>query len=123
MKKLMLFFVIAIFVSCSNMNSKLENSLSKEIGKEPAKSEIIGNDKKSERFTWVDVNAGLQTSLKNTIDKTIGSLPIKESNFDDEKYYVQYWVYENTENKIEFSCSTNNLKPNTMIVQLYITTK
>lgn len=119
----MLFFVITIFVSCSNMNSKLENSLSKEIGKEPAKSETIGNDKKSERITWVDVSLGLSQSLKNTIDKEFGSLPIKNNSFWIKETQHQYWVYENTEYKLELSFEINNTKPNTMIVQLYITTK
>ena len=123
MKKVMLFFVIAIFASCSNMNSKLENSLSKEIGKEPSKSEIIGNDKKSERFTWVDVSLGLSSSLKNTIDKEFGSLPKKEDNFWIKETQHQFWSYENTEYKLELSYQINNSKPNTMIVQLYITTK
>jgi len=131
MKKVMLFIAIAIFVSCSNLNSKLENSLSKEIGKEPTKNEIV-NEAKTQIILWEDVSLGKTDLLKNLTDKNFGSLPTKISDlepyYDDninpvEGAYTQYQTYENTESKLELSFSYFKDKPEVMNVRLYITTK
>lgn len=132
MKKLFLFVVISFLIGCSNMNSKLENSITKEVGKEPTKNELIGIEKKSQRFTWNDVSLAEQDDLKNTIDKTFGALPVKTSDLNNETdslgntikgYYYQYWSYINTKYEVELSYNFEDVKPNSMTVHLYITTK
>lgn len=131
MKKLMLFFVVVVFVSCSNLNSKLENSLSKEIGKEPIQNELI-KDTKTQIVLWEDVEMGKRDLIKNLVDKEFGSLPTEVSElnqeFDDEYNpidgaYYQYQVYENTKSKVELSFRYYSEKPELMNVRLYITTK
>ncbi len=131
MKKIMLFIVIAVFVSCSNTNSKLENSLSKEIGKEPIQNELVSGTK-TQIVLWEDVEMGKSSLIKNLVDKEFGSLPSEVSDLNqelDDEYnpidgaYYQYQVYENTKNKVELSFRYSNTKPDLMNVRLYMTIK
>lgn len=133
MKKLILLSIISVIIaSCSNGIAKYENSLTKEIGKEPNVNKQNGTDKKSQIIEWKDVSLTLQSDLKNTIDKIFGSLPTKTSELtaDSDREgntikgkYIRYWSYENSESKVELDYQFEDNKPNTMNVKLFITTK
>ena len=132
MKKLMLLLLfVGFFVGCSNLNNKLENSFTKEIGKKPTKNELKSNAK-TQVILWENVDLGKTSILKNAVDRIFGSLPIKtsdlspdlDSNYNEiEGAYNQYQVYENTKSKVELSFTYFKSKPNLMDVQLYLTTK
>lgn len=112
MKKLMYLFLFStIFISCSNLNDKLENALTKEIGKEPTKNELQTNEK-TQTIIWKDVSDEKLIIIKNSVDKTFGSLPTNEShneeigNFDSKDNYTcsgikSSYRYENSEFKVD----------------------
>lgn len=112
MKKLMLFFVVVVFVSCSNLNSKLENSLSKEIGTPPVENKSL--DSKTQMTIWKNVNLDKQNSIKNLVDKVFGALPTKKTvdeevgEFDKNDKFIcsclkTSYIYENAKNIIELA--------------------
>ena len=132
MKKLMyIILIVTLFVSCSNLNSSLENSFTKEIGKKPTKNELKSNAK-TQVILWENVDLEKRSILKNTIDRIFGSLPIEtsdlspelDSNYNEiEGAYHQYQIYESTKSKVELSFRYFKSKPDLMDVQLYLTTK
>ena len=113
MKKLMYFIlIVTLFVSCSNLNSKLEDAITKEIGKEPVKNEAIDNT--TQIIIWENVSIEKQNSIKNSVDKVFGALPLKESHneeigeFDANDKYIcngikSSYMYENHEYKVDLT--------------------
>ena len=77
-KSVLLLFSIILFVSCSNLNNKLEKSLSDIIGFKPTENEVI-KEHNRQIILWKNVNLGKRDKIKNSVDKLFGSLPIKES--------------------------------------------
>ena len=131
MKKVMYLLIVSLFISCTNINSKLESSFTQEIGKNPTKNELI-KETKTQIIEWEDVSLSLGSKLKNLTDKEFGSLPTKiselDQDFDDNFNPIigsmyEFQVYENTDSKIELSFRYNDAKPDVMKVRLYIVTK
>ena len=118
---------ILIYVSCSNtnMNTKLENAISKEIGKAPFKNEPTEFNDKTYGIIWDSVNLDLKShsAIKNTVDKTFGILPYKhkESSYDSSSN--EYWQYENALYQIELNYYYKISAPDLMMVRLLVTTK
>jgi len=125
MRKLLLslVFVALILMSCSNMNSKLEKSVSNEIGKSPFKNELTEFNDKTYVIIWDSVNISSHSKIKNTVDKTFGVLPYKHKESAHETSSNEYWLYENTLYQIELNYYYKNANPDKMMVRVLVTTK
>ncbi len=107
MKKLMLFFVITLFISCRNEpNDKIVSMFNKLIKTDAIEKKF--NEKESV-YTWEKRSLGLDTELKNLIDKEIGVIGNKGASFEFETdingnripdRYVTTYIWENPELKI-----------------------
>jgi len=131
MKKTLLLLFVSLLVSCSDLNNKLENAITKEIGKSPTQNELV-SDTKVQIILWENVSTSKRGLIKNLVDKEFGSLPLEISElnqqFDNENNpiegnFYQYQVYENTTAKVELSFRYYNNKADLMNIRLYITTK
>ncbi|WP_446786059.1 hypothetical protein [Macellibacteroides fermentans] len=120
---LIILFTLA-FISCSDINTKLENELTKEIGVKPT----IVNGKQDIKYVWKNVSLQKSKTIKNSIDKILNVLPIKDSGItsnpnEDNPVLYRYWIWETPKIKVELDYDYNEGDDYDINVAVIITNK
>ncbi len=101
--------LIVVFNSCSSTDSKLQNELTNEIGVKP----FIITGTQDVKYVWKYVSLEKSKTIKNSIDRILNVLPIKDSGITSyqnagKPTLFQYLEWETPNIKVGLDYAYNN---------------